>query len=82
MRRKTEFNPSTIISYELRITSYVKLVVYNITGKEVITLVNEEQSAGIYEVDYNGMNYSSGIYFYSLLVNGVLIETKRMTLLK
>jgi photosystem II stability/assembly factor-like uncharacterized protein len=53
------FNPKTIISYELRITSYVLLSVYDITGKHIIDLVNQKQNSGEYEIDFNGANYSS-----------------------
>ena len=77
------FNPVTNIKYAVKgETSNVKLVVFDITGKEITKLVNQEQSAGTYEVDFNGSNYSSGIYFYSLTVEGIIIETKKMLLIK
>jgi len=50
-------------------------------GNEVATLVNEKQNAGSYEVDFNGSNYSSGIYFYKLQTDN-FSETKKMTLIK
>ena len=55
---------------------------YNITGKEITTLVNEKKSSGNYEVTFNGSNLSSGIYFYSLFADGAIIDTKKAILLK
>jgi len=77
------FNPVTKINYELRIKNYefVSLKVFDALGKEVATLVNEKKSSGRYEVEFDGSNFSSGIYFYKLQTEG-FIETKRMILLK
>ncbi|NWG29762.1 MAG: immune inhibitor A, partial [Ignavibacteriaceae bacterium] len=65
------FNPSTVISYQLPVTSNVKLKVYDVLGNEVATLVNEEKPAGSYEIEFNVAQVSrpelsSGIYFYKL----------------
>lgn len=76
------FNPTTNIKYQITKSSNVNLKVNDITGKLLVDLVNQKQSAGIYLVDFNGIMYSSGVYFYSLIVNGVLIETKKMILIK
>jgi len=78
------FNPSTVISYQLSVSSFASLKVYDLLGKEVVTLVNEKQNAGIYNYQLSTINYqlSSGIYSYSLFVNGNLFDTKRMILLK
>ncbi|MEO6695009.1 MAG: T9SS type A sorting domain-containing protein [Ignavibacteria bacterium] len=81
------FNPITKINYELRITpkgqaNYVSLKVYDALGKEVAVLVNEKLNAGKYEVEFDGSNFASGIYFYSLFGNGELIATKKMLLIK
>lgn len=80
------FNPKTIINYSIpsivnRESSIVKLTVYNILGKEVSTLVNQKQNPGTYSVDFNGSNFSSGIYFYRLTA-GDYVSTMRMILLK
>ncbi|HAY33781.1 MAG TPA: T9SS C-terminal target domain-containing protein, partial [Bacteroidetes bacterium] len=75
------FNPGTIISYELRISSNVKLRVYDILGNEVTTLINEKQSAGSYSVKFNGSGIASGVYFYRLETNDI-VQTKRMALVK
>ncbi len=75
------FNPNTIINYELRVTSYAKLVVYDIMGRELIALVNEKQSSGTYQVEFDGSGLPSGVYFYRLTA-GEFTETKRMMLIK
>ena len=79
------FNPSTKIQFDVKNSvsgpSNVKLVIYNMTGKEVATLVNEKLSSGSYEVNFNGGNLSSGVYYYRLQVDG-FSETKKMSLIK
>ena len=87
------FNPSTIISYKIPIIvnserpaptlagAIVNLVVYDAIGREVTTLVNEEQKPGNYEVEFNGSDLTSGIYFYRLHA-GNFIETRKMLLLR
>ncbi|MBS1515505.1 MAG: T9SS type A sorting domain-containing protein [Bacteroidetes bacterium] len=63
------FNPSTLITYELKSASNVKLSVFTMTGQLVAKLVDEAQTAGNYSVEFNAINYpdlSSGIYFYKL----------------
>jgi len=82
------FNPSTVISYQLPVTSKVTLKVYNILGNEIATLVNEELPAGEYEVKFNAVSHSagvrnlpSGIYFYQLRA-GKFIQTNKMIYLK
>jgi len=60
------FNPTTKIEYSLPEPSSVRLSIYNNLGQEVINLVNEYQSAGIYRVDFNANNLPSGIYFYRI----------------
>ncbi|MBK6773216.1 MAG: T9SS type A sorting domain-containing protein [Ignavibacteria bacterium] len=76
------FNPATFINYQLTMFSNVSLKVYDVLGQEVKTLVNENKPAGRYEVTFNGADFPSGVYFYSLLIDGNLIDTKRMVLLK
>ena len=75
------FNPSTIIKFSIPQTSYVKLVIYDMLGKEVITLINEEKIYGNYEVVFDGSKLSSGVYFYSLQSNGKNL-TKKLLLLR
>ena len=77
------FNPSTVINYQLPVTGYVTLKVYDVLGREVATLVNESQNAGNYKVyfDSNEFHLSSGVYFYRI-TSGNFIQTKKMILLK
>lgn len=85
------FNPSTTIEYSLPQSGYVTLKVYNILGKEVATLVNEQIEEGKHKVDFDASGLNSGVYFYKLLVSdlqgkdgraGEFVETKKMILLK
>jgi len=80
------FNPSTKIKITIpsnvkRETSNVSLKVYDVLGNVVATLVNEEKSAGNYEIEFNASNLSSGIYYYRLNA-GFYTDTKKMILLK
>ncbi|MFA6025666.1 MAG: T9SS type A sorting domain-containing protein, partial [Ignavibacteriaceae bacterium] len=75
------FNPSTVISWQLAVGSNVTLKVYDVLGKEVATLVNNELQAGTYSVNFNASNLSSGIYFYALRA-GNYAQTKKMILLR
>ena len=85
------FNPTTKIKFSIptllnppergKFGREVSLIVYDMLGKEVATLVNEQLKPGTYEVDFDGSNYASGIYFYKL-VAGEFAETKRMVLIK
>lgn len=76
------FNPETKIKYSLPKTSMVKLVVYDALGKVVSTLVNEEQAAGIYEINVDGLKgLASGIYFYRISA-GSFTDVKKMVLVK
>ena len=75
------FNPNTNIKFDIQKTSPIKLVIYDALGREVATLVNEELKAGSYQVSWDGSNYTSGVYFYTLQA-GDYIETKKMLLLK
>ena len=75
------FNPSTKISYSIPQQGNVTLKVYDLLGNEVATFVNEEREAGSYEIEFNAINLSSGIYFYKLSA-GSFVETKKMILLR
>ena len=75
------FNPVTIINYHLTMTNYVSLKVYDILGREVSTLVNEEKPAGKYSVSFDASKLNSGIYFYRIKA-GNFVETKKMILMK
>ena len=75
------FNPSTKIAYSLPTSKLVTLKVYDILGKEITTLINKEQSAGKYEINFDGSKLASGIYLIKLQA-GEFIETKKMILAK
>ncbi|HEX2962555.1 MAG TPA: Ig-like domain-containing protein [Ignavibacteriales bacterium] len=75
------FNPSTSLSYQLPENSFVSLKVFDLLGREVATLVNQEQTTGKYRVEFNAGNIPSGIYIY-MLKAGNYKETKKMMLLK
>ena len=87
------FNPTTTIKFTIpsnvkremsnSLPAYgvVTLKIYDVLGNEIATLVNEEKPAGSYEVEFDGTNLTSGIYFYQLRA-GEFIQTKKMLLLK
>jgi Secretion system C-terminal sorting domain len=75
------FNPTTTINYQIPATAHVSLKVYDMLGREVATLVNEQMSAGNYQATFNGSNLSSGVYLYQLR-SGSFVETKKLVLLK
>jgi hypothetical protein len=75
------FNPTTRISFAIPKTGLVTLRVYDITGKEVATLVNEVKTQGNYSIDFNAANLSSGVYFYKINSEG-FSDIKRMILVK
>lgn len=75
------FNPVTEIDYDLPVTSKVSLKVFDILGKEVLELVNQEQSAGNYRVKFDAKNLTSGVYFYQLRANS-FARTKKLVLIK
>jgi len=75
------FNTETTIKYNLPKNSHVNLIIYDVLGRKVLDLVNENQLAGYYDVKWNGLNFGSGIYFYKLITN-IFSKTKKMILLK
>jgi len=75
------FNPGTVISYRMPVTGFVELKVYDQLGREVATLVSKEQSAGSYEVKFDGRKLSSGVYIYKL-TSGTGSLIRKMILLK
>jgi hypothetical protein len=75
------FNPVTKINFALPKQGFVSLKIYDITGREVQTLVSEVKQAGYYSVDFNGSSLSSGVYFYRIQSNN-FVSVKRMVLIK
>jgi photosystem II stability/assembly factor-like uncharacterized protein len=76
------FNPTTNIKYKIEKTAEVKIIVFDIRGKEITTLINTKQTSGSYEVRFDGSNFSSGVYFYTLFIDGNRIDTKKAVLIK
>jgi hypothetical protein len=80
------FNPTTKISFELPADAKVKLTVYDMLGREVKSLVNTQLSTGRYEYQFEGSNFSSGIYFYRIEAvdnsGKKFVQTKRMVLVR
>ncbi len=75
------FNPSTKINFQIPSASFVNLVVFDILGNEIATLVNEEMQAGSFEIEYNPARIPSGVYFYKL-TTGDFVQTRKMILMK
>ena len=75
------FNPSTKISFSIPSSGLTKLTVFDISGREIAQLVNEELSSGTYEYTFDAGSLTSGAYFYRIEANG-FTETKKMLLIK
>jgi hypothetical protein len=75
------FNPTTTIEYSTPKLSFVTLKVFDVLGREVTTIVDEEKNTGTYKVEFDGTSHGSGIYFYQLKA-GDYIEAKKMILVK
>ena len=79
------FNPTTNIKFDVAANGFAKLVIFDVLGKEVATLVSEDLKAGQYAVNYNASNLPSGVYLYRLTVNGegsTYSATKKLVLVK
>ncbi len=76
------FNGSTKIRFEINKKATVSIEIFDITGKKLVELVNKQFTSGQYEVDYTTNENSSGVYFYSLSVDGTILDTKKMIVLK
>ncbi len=82
------FNPTTHLRFEISELRFVKLMIYDILGREAASLVNENLQPGTYEVKFDGSSYPSGVYFYKLTIYqggssiGCYSETKKMILVK
>jgi photosystem II stability/assembly factor-like uncharacterized protein len=79
------FNPSTTITYSLKNNSHIKLIIYDIRGKEILTAIDKNQSSGSYSYVFDGTMLSAGVYFYRLETESMYnkyTETKKMILVK
>lgn len=75
------FNPTTKIKFQIPKDEFVKITVYDLSGKAVTELINERLKAGVYETDFNGASLASGTYFYKIETNN-FVETRKMVLIK
>lgn len=75
------FNPTTTINYQLPENGFVTIKIYDMLGKEIATLVNENKSAGYYKVEFNASKLTSGVYIYTINANN-FIQSKKMLLTK
>ncbi|MFC1726255.1 T9SS type A sorting domain-containing protein [candidate division KSB1 bacterium] len=81
------FNPETNINFLLKKAGKVRITVYNVLGQKVKSIIDEYRREGIHKVTWNGTNnygdkVSSGVYFYRLIVNGKVLDTKKMLMVK
>ena len=76
------FNPSTAIAFQVMRASHISLRIYDVRGSMVTTLIDGEREPGTYKSSFNARGLPSGVYYYSLAADGVVMQTKKMTLLK
>jgi len=74
------FNPHTVISFQIPVAGKVTIKLFDILGREIETIIDEERTAGIHSINFNGNYLASGIYFYSISAND-FHQTKKMVLL-
>jgi 1,4-alpha-glucan branching enzyme len=75
------FNPSTTIEYQIPKSSFVTIKIYDVLGQEIVTLVNEEKLAGVYKVNFDAKDFTSGLYLYKISTGG-FEQTRKMLFLK
>jgi hypothetical protein len=75
------FNPKTVVSYQLPVASIVKLVVYDLLGREVSVLVNERREAGVHTITFDGSGLPSGVYFYRIQARD-FVEARKLLLVR
>jgi len=75
------FNPVTLIKYQVPTTSHVSIKVYDLTGQEVASLVNEVREVGTYEIKFDASSFASGVYLYRM-VAGDFISARKFNVLK
>ncbi|KAA3658833.1 MAG: T9SS C-terminal target domain-containing protein, partial [Calditrichaeota bacterium] len=76
------FNPQTNIRYKLKSAGLVSIRVFDLLGREIEVLINKRQSGGLHNVQFDGRNLASGIYFYSLEIDGKVMGNRKMILMK
>lgn len=75
------FNPETVVRYQVPVASDLKIIVYDLLGRQVAVLVNDRKEAGSYEVKFSGTGLASGVYFYRLQA-GSYVNTRKLLLLR
>jgi hypothetical protein len=75
------FNPSTEISYSLKQEGFITIKIYDVLGNDLLTLVNEQKTAGVHSINFDANNFSSGIYFYEITAEA-FSDRKKMLLIK
>ena len=75
------FNPATVIKYQIPKASNVKIIIFDILGKEVASLINGRVEAGYHQVEFDGSNFASGLYLYKIVAEG-FTDVKKMILVK
>lgn len=76
------FNSSTKISFSLKKKSYVEIIIYDVLGRETAVIANSSYNSGRYDLFFNANDLASGLYFYTMYINGNLYQTKKMVLIK
>ena len=76
------FNSSTKIKYTIPKTAYIQIKIFDILGRKIDELIKTRQATGEYEINFSGNNLSSGVYFYSLFSDGVLIQTRKFVIIR
>jgi hypothetical protein len=76
------FNPSTMINYQLPVTSVVDLSIYNLLGQKVVTLVNKRQKPGYHQVEWDASGFASGVYYYTLHTSSGFFQTRKCIFLR
>lgn len=76
------FNPTTTIVFKVKSSKIIKLIIHDISGKEIAVLIHKKLNAGEYSYVYDASSLSSGVYFYSLIIEGDKVETKKMILIR
>jgi hypothetical protein len=76
------FNPGTTIFYEFSKTGNVQIILYDLSGKEITKLVDQYKNPGRYKIEFSAENFASGLYFYRLIHDGIVLDTKKMLLIK
>ncbi|HEY3252158.1 MAG TPA: YCF48-related protein [Ignavibacteria bacterium] len=76
------FNPNTLINYGISKPSFITIKLFDVTGREIKTLINSQLAPGNYKIDFDASSLSGGVYFYTMLANGNKIDSRKMILLK